>query len=118
MKDLNKGKRQKAQRRRIRTRARMQGTASRPRLSVFRSLSHISVQAIDDNQRVTILAASDKEIKAKGKKTEIAMLVGDLVGKKLNDKKIKEVIFDRGAYKYHGRVKMLADGLRKAGIKF
>lgn len=118
MKDLNKVKRQKINRRRIRTRARILGTASRPRLSVFRSLSHIFVQAIDDSRRVTLLAASDKEIELKGKKTEIALAVGELMGKKLSDKKIKTVIFDRGAYKYHGRVKMLADGLRKTGIKF
>lgn len=119
MKDRNKQKRQLAIRRKRRTRANINGTASKPRVSVFRSLAHISVQAIDDVKATTLLAASDKEIKAtKKNKTDIAALVGEAFGKKLADKKIKNIIFDKGAYKYHGRVKALADGIRKQGIKF
>ncbi len=118
MKDLNKAKVQKIVRRRIRTRAKMQGTASKPRVSVFRSLMHIYAQAINDDAKTTLVAASDKELKASAKKQDLAAQVGELLGKKLQDKKISQVIFDRGAYKYHGRVKMLAEGLRKSGIKF
>ncbi|MBT6691285.1 50S ribosomal protein L18 [Candidatus Parcubacteria bacterium] len=118
MKDLNKIKQEKFFRRQRRTRAQITGTTSKPRLSVFRSLLHISAQAIDDVGKKTLVAASDKEIKAKGNKSEIAALVGELLGKKLTEKKISKIIFDKGAYKYHGRVKALADGLRKSGINF
>ena len=118
MKDLNKVKLQKIVRRRIRTRAKMQGTATKPRVSVFRSLVHIYAQAINDDAKVTLVAASDQELKTTAKKQDLAAQVGELLGKKLQDKKISQVIFDRGAYKYHGRVKMLAEGLRKSGIKF
>ena len=118
MKDKNKQKKQHAIRRQRRTRSNINGTATKPRVSVFRSLSHISVQAIDV-KAVTLVAASDKEIKATKKtKTELATLVGEAFGKKLADKKIKEIIFDKGSYKYHGRIKALADGIRKQGIKF
>lgn len=118
MKDQNKVKQAKYLRRQIRTRAKMSGTAKKPRLSVFRSLSHISAQAIDDIKGVTIVSASDKELTTKATKVEKALALGEILGKKLVDKKISEIIFDRGAYKYHGRVKSLAEGLRKAGIKF
>lgn len=119
MKDLNKVKREKFYRRQKRTRVQMIGTADKPRLSVFRSLLHISIQAIDDVNKKTIVAASDKELKAKkGNKTEIAAEVGKLIGDKLNDKKIGQAIFDKGAYKYHGRIKALADAIRDKGIKF
>ncbi len=118
MKDANKIKSAKILRRRIRTRAKIEGTSLKPRLSVFRSLLHIYVQAIDDVKSMTIATASDKEIKVKGKKAEIAAQVGELMGKKLAEKNIKQAIFDKGAYKYHGRVQALADGIRKGGIKF
>lgn len=118
MRDLNKVKGQKIIRRRIRTRAKMQGTALKPRVSVFRSLLHIYAQAINDDAKLTIAAVSDQELKKTAKKQELATAVGELLGKKLQDKKISQIIFDRGAYKYHGRVKMLAEGLRKSGIKF
>lgn len=118
MKDHNKVKQAKYLRRQIRTRAKMSGTAKKPRLTVFRSLSHIYAQAIDDAKGVTIVAASDQELTVKSKKMEQALALGEILGQKLADKKISEIIFDRGAYKYHGRVKSLADGLRKAGIKF
>lgn len=120
MKDLNKIKRTNFFRRQRRTRVKMTGTSVKPRLSVFRSLIHISVQAIDDVKGKTLVAASDQEITAKTKMSKIdkAGLVGELVGKKLMAKKISNIIFDKGAYKYHGRVKALADGIRKAGLKF
>ena len=118
MKDTNKVKKVRFFRRQRRARARINGTSSRPRLSVFRSLQHVYVQAIDDVNKTTLVAASDKEIKTKAKPTDIAFQVGELFGKKLADKKISSAIFDKGAYKYHGRVKSLADGIRKSGIKF
>ncbi|MFA5126656.1 MAG: 50S ribosomal protein L18 [Patescibacteria group bacterium] len=118
MKNLNKVKRDQAFRRQRRTRAKIVGTATKPRLSVFRSLSHVSAQAIDDIKRVTLVAAADTELSTKGKKTDIALALGELMGKKLQAKKISQIIFDRGAYKYHGRVKAIAEGLRKSGIKF
>jgi len=119
MKNLNKLKRLKFFRRQRRTRAKIKGTGLKPRLSVFRSLRNISVQAIDDFQQETLAAASSKELKKKkGKGREIAKLVGELMGQKLKEKKIKEAVFDRGAYKYHGRVKALAEGLRKMKINF
>ncbi|MBT4349894.1 50S ribosomal protein L18 [bacterium] len=118
MKDVNKVKKAKFFRRQRRTRAKMIGTATKPRMSVFRSLLHIYVQAIDDVNSLTLAAASDKDIKEKGKKADIAAKVGETFGKKLADKKITEGIFDKGAYKYHGRVKALADGIRKSGINF
>lgn len=118
MKDHNKVKQAKVLRRRIRTRAKLFGTATKPRVSVFRSLSHIYAQAIDDAKRVTIVAAKDVELKLKAKKVDQAMALGELLGQKLSDKKISEIIFDRGSYRYHGRVKSVAEGLRKAGIKF
>jgi len=118
MKDKNKLKKNNFVRRQRRSRAKITGTASKPRVSVFRSLMHISVQAIDDIERKTLLAVSDKTITAKGNKTEKAALLGEDFGKKLKDKKIESIIFDKGAYKYHGRVKALADGIRKADINF
>ncbi len=119
MKDLNKVKREKSLRRARRTRAGIVGTSKKPRLSVFRSLANISVQAIDDVNHKTLLTASSKELKdKKGTGVEIANLVGELMGKKLNEKKITLAIFDKGAYKYHGRVKSLADGIRKMKINF
>ncbi len=119
MKNLNKIKREHTERRKRRTRAKIVGTAKQPRLSVFRSLSAIYAQAIDDVKSKTLVAVSIKELKAKkGTKIEIAGLIGELMGKKLKAKKISSVIFDKGAYKYHGRVKALAEGIRKAGIKF
>jgi len=101
----------------------VEGTASRPRLCVFRSLNHIYAQVIDDEKRHTLVTAStlDTEIKseADGKaKSAQAQLVGSLVAKRALDNGIKEVVFDRGGYKYHGRVKALAEAARKAGLKF
>ena len=110
-------------RRHARVRAKVEGTAARPRLCVFRSLNHIYAQVIDDRQGHTLAAAStiDPELtgelsgKAKAGKAE---LVGSLVAKRTLAKGIKEVVFDRGGYKYHGRVKALAEATRQAGLKF
>ncbi len=119
MKDAVKIKREKYLRRQRRSRAKVQGTAQKPRLTVFRSLTHIYVQAVDDVASKTLVAASDKELKGvKGTGVELADKVGELMGQKLKDKKITEAVFDKGAYKYHGRVKALADGVRKSGINF
>jgi len=110
-------------RRHARVRARLSGNAGSPRLCVFRSLNHIYAQVIDDEQGHTLVTAStlDAEIKAgvNGKnKSARAELVGSLVAKRALDKGIKQVVFDRGGYKYHGRVKALAEAARKAGLKF
>ncbi len=99
------------------------GTAERPRVSVFKSNRHIFVQAIDDENRKTIVSASDIILKAGAKakiasnKTETAQKIGDLLAAKMQEKKIKEAIFDRGGFAYHGRIKAIADSLRKGGIK-
>ncbi|MBM3154315.1 MAG: 50S ribosomal protein L18 [Chloroflexi bacterium] len=110
-------------RRHARLRTRVCGTGVRPRLSVFRSLNHIYAQIIDDTAGRTLVSAStlDKEISEKingKKKTESAELVGGLVAKRALDKGIKTIVFDRGGYKYHGRVKALAESARKAGLEF
>lgn len=101
-----------------RTRARIHGTAERPRMSVKRSLKHIYVQLINDDSGTTLAAASDKDLSTKGKSVEIALAVGEVIGKKAMEAGITSVIFDRGAYKFHGRVAALAEGARKAGLNF
>ncbi len=111
------------QRRHARVRAKVEGTTSRPRLCVFRSLNHIYAQVIDDSQGHTLTFAStlDPEIKEEvaGKlKTGKAELVGSLIAKRALSKGINQVVFDRGGYKYHGRVKALAEASRKEGLKF
>lgn len=110
-------------RRHLRVRKKIFGTPERMRLNVFRSLKHIYVQVIDDSTGNTIASAStlDNEIKSDLKnksKKEQAELVGSLVAKRAQDKGIKQVVLDRGGYKYHGRVKSLADGAREAGLRF
>jgi large subunit ribosomal protein L18 len=107
----------------MRVRARLIGTTSRPRLCVFRSLKNIQAQIIDDSGGRTLVAASslDAEIKSKitgKKKTEIAEQVGVLIAKRAGEKGIKQIAFDRGGYKYHGRVKALAEAARKNGLDF
>jgi large subunit ribosomal protein L18 len=87
-------------------------------VSAFRSLKHISAQVIDDTQGKTILAVSDALVKDKGNKSEIATKVGELLGKQLKEKKITQIVFDRAGFKYHGRIKALAEGIRKSGITF
>ena len=110
-------------RRHIRVRRKISGTAERPRLCVFRSSNNIYAQIIDDTNRVTLVAASSLEEAVKsavnhtGNK-DAAKKVGELVAKKAVEKGITEVVFDRGGYIYHGRVKELAEGAREAGLKF
>lgn len=106
-----------------RVRAKISGTADRPRLNVFRSLGHIYAQVIDDVAGHTLVAAStiDRELREQvnGKsKAEAAKLVGTLIAHRAQAVGIKTVVFDRGGYKYHGRVKALADGAREAGLEF
>ncbi len=111
-------------RRTMRTRARLQRLASdRPRLSVFRSGKHIYAQIIDDKTGTTLASASslDKDLKGSlktGADSSAAAEVGKLVAKRAAEKGIGEVFFDRGGYKYHGRVKALADGAREGGLSF
>ena len=112
-----KAKNQTRIRRHARVRAKISGTASRPRISVARSLSHIYVQMIDDADRKTILSVRDTEVKAGKSKIETALAVGKLLAQKAAEKKIAEAVFDKGMYKYHGRVKAVADGAREAGLK-
>ena len=104
-------------------RKKLSGTGERPRLRVFRSSKHIYVQAIDDNSGVTLAAASTIDKGLKGelsglKKREQAEKVGELLGKRLAEKGVSAVVFDRGGFRYHGRVAAVADGARKAGLKF
>jgi large subunit ribosomal protein L18 len=111
------------ERRHRRVRRKIRGTAARPRLCVFRSLSHIYVQVIDDDAGRTLTAASDKEndlaSQSNGKtKTAVAGLVGQLIGQRARQKGIEQVVFDRGGYRFHGRVKALADAAREAGLRF
>ncbi len=116
-------KRDARRRRHNRVRKTVRGNAARPRLSVFRSLTSIYAQVIDDDSGNTLAAAStlDGEVKASidGKnKTEQAGLVGEVVAKRALALGIDKIVFDRGGYKYHGRVKALADGMRRTGVKF
>lgn len=104
-------------RRKVRIRARVTGTAERPRLSVHRSLKQITAQVIDDAAGKTLVAVSTKEAKAKSN-VEGAKKAGELLAKKAKDAGITAVVFDRNAYKYHGRVKALADGAREGGLQF
>jgi large subunit ribosomal protein L18 len=109
------------QRRHERVRKIVSGTAERPRLAVYRSLTHIYAQVIDDAQGRTLVAASDLEqaLRAgKGNKSERAKAVGSAVAKKALDAGVTQVVFDRGGNRFHGRVKALADAAREAGLKF
>jgi len=118
---LVKARKALREKRHRRIRKKIKGTAERPRLSVFRSLRHIYAQLVDDEQGRTILGVSSlsPEVRdLKGTKTEIAKAVGLLLGKKALEKGVRMVVFDRGGYKYHGRVKALADGAREAGLVF
>lgn len=103
--------------RHARIRAVMQGTADRPRLVVFRSLKHISAQLVDDRHGRTLVSVADLKT-AKGTKAERAAVVGRQLAELALAKKISRVVFDRGGYKFHGRVKALADAARQAGLIF
>ncbi|MEK9154921.1 MAG: 50S ribosomal protein L18 [Patescibacteria group bacterium] len=116
-------KNKKVIRRKIRTRAKISGTKERPRLSVFRSNNYTFAQLIDDESKNTMIGASTKDIKKSGakekkSKTAAAESLGELIGKKALEKGIKKIIFDRGPYKYHGRIKSVAEGAKKGGLQF
>ena len=110
--------------RQLRTRSKIKGTQKRPRLSVFRSNQFIYAQIINDEKGETLVGVSEKEIPAKanpsagGGKIEKAKNLGLLLAKKADAKKIKEVVFDRGGYAYHGRIQSVAQGAREGGLKF
>lgn len=104
-----------------RIRKRVQGTPERPRLCVYRSLNHIYAQIIDDSKGMTLVAASTVEKDQKGKSggnIEAAKSVGKMIAERAKEKGIETVVFDRGGYLYHGRIKSLAEAAREAGLKF
>ena len=110
-------------RRKKRTRAKIYGTAEKPRLSVFRSNRHTYAQLINDENGKTLASASTKEIKkskVKGQMSKVALAeqLGELLAKKAVEKGIDKIIFNRGKYKYHGRIKMVAESARKGGLRF
>ncbi|HFC98058.1 MAG TPA: 50S ribosomal protein L18 [Thermosulfurimonas dismutans] len=114
-------------RRKKRVRKKVFGTPERPRLSVYRSVKHIYAQIIDDTRGHTLVAASSlspeirerwEELKKEGGKTAVARAVGELIGRRALEAGIRKVVFDRGGFKYHGRVKALAEGARSAGLEF
>lgn len=110
-------------RRHIRVRKKVEGTPERPRLAVFRSLSHIYAQVVDDRAGRTLVAASDLEPAVRAqvegkKKTERAEIVGAVLAQRAREKGVTRVVFDRGGFKYHGRVKALAEAARKGGLEF
>jgi large subunit ribosomal protein L18 len=103
-----------------RIRRKLAGTAERPRLAVFRSVAHIYAQVIDDTAGATMVSASsvDKGAKTNGGNVAAAKAIGKLVAERAKEKGVKSVVFDRGGYQYHGRVKALADAAREAGLEF
>jgi large subunit ribosomal protein L18 len=103
-------------RRHLRLRASLTGTTVRPRLVVFRSLKHIAAQLVDDQARRTLLAVSDQGIE--GTKTQRASEVGKRLATRAKESGVSKVVFDRAGYRYHGRVKALADGAREGGLEF
>jgi large subunit ribosomal protein L18 len=103
-----------------RIRRKLAGTAERPRLAIYRSVAHIYAQVIDDSQGATLVAASsvDKGGKTNGGNLAAAKAIGKILAERAKEKGIKAVVFDRGGYRYHGRVKALADAARAAGLEF
>jgi large subunit ribosomal protein L18 len=124
MPDLNRKQKYKARKNRHRrVRSRVQGTAERPRLNVFRSNDNIFAQVIDDDKGHTLVSAStiDTDVRddaAEKSKVDAARLVGKVLGERAKEAGIDTVVFDRGGYQYHGRVAALAEGAREAGLKF
>lgn len=115
-----KSKKEQREKRHRKVRAKIHGTKDRPRLCIFKSNKHIYVQIINDDKGFTLVFTSDLEVKdsKKDKKIDLAQKVGKLIANKAKDKKITKVVFDRGGFKYHGRVKTLADEARKQGLQF
>lgn len=123
MSNMMKEKTQARERRHRRVRGRVEGTPERPRLNVFRSLANIYAQVIDDSSGTTLVSAStiDKDIAAQvagKKKVEAAKIVGQVLAERAKNAGINQVVFDRGGYKYHGRVAALAEGAREGGLEF
>lgn len=121
MKNVQKIKQSIKARRVKRARAKIFGTKERPRLTIYKSLKHLQAQAINDEKGATLVAVSDFDLKTTRKSrkpAEIAKEIGGLMAKKLQEKKIGKVIFDRRGYKYHGIVKIFADAVRENGIQF
>ncbi len=112
----NASHKEKRIRRHRRIRARVYGTASRPRLSVFRSNRFLQAQLIDDEKGKTLIGITDAALKAKGAKVDHARLLGETVAKRAKEIGITNVVFDRGGYRYHGRVKAFADAVRNGGV--
>ncbi len=110
--------------RKMRIHKKVQGTSERPRLAVFRSLQHIYAQIIDDSLGKTLLTVSDlspkvrEQLKPEHKKTDKSEIVGSVVAQLARERGIQQVVFDRSGYRYHGRVKALAEAARKAGLEF
>jgi large subunit ribosomal protein L18 len=106
--------------RKTKVRAKKRSVTQKPRLSVYRSNKYIYAQVIDDISQKTIVAVSEKELKTKTKMTKIdkSKEIGLLIAKKAAAKKVNEIVFDRGSYRYHGRVKAVAEGAREGGLKF
>ena len=122
-----KDKQLKRKKRHIRVRSKVVGTSKIPRLCVFRSNKHVYAQIIDDEKGHIFVSASDLELKNKKNsrvpkelkaKVAVAYMVGQLIAQRAGEKKIKKIVFDRGGYKYHGRVKALAEGARSGGLDF
>ena len=116
-----KAKRENRIKRHTRIRAKVKGTKETPRVSVFRSNKHLFVQVIDDLTGKTLMSSivkSKVKSSVKGNKSEVATKTGEMIAEKAKAAGISKIIFDRGGYKYHGRVKALADGLRKGGLEF
>ena len=116
-------RRKARERRHVHVRKHVSGTPERPRLNVFRSLNHIYVQVIDDTAGLTLVSSSTVDREVRGQladisKTDQAKVVGRIVAERALDKGITQVVFDRGGYRYHGRVKALAEAAREAGLQF
>ena len=117
---MRKARRQMRHRR---VRRKITGTTDRPRMAVFRSLNHIYVQVIDDSRGHTVAAASSLEPEIRGKvngsrKSQVSAMVGTLIAERATEQGVKDVVFDRGGFKYHGRTKALADAAREGGLVF
>ena len=115
---MKRTKQQSRQRIHLRVRKKVNGTSERPRLSVYRSNKEIYCQIIDDLKGHTLVAASSRDNARTGNKTEQAKAVGQLIAERAKSAGIENVVFDRGGYLYHGRVKALADGAREGGLNF
>ncbi|HTI65544.1 MAG TPA: 50S ribosomal protein L18 [Gemmatimonadaceae bacterium] len=117
MPGIAKSREQKRSRRHLRVRKKVSGTSERPRLVVFRSLKHITAQLVDDVSRRTLATVSSTDLET-GKKTQKSLEVGKRIAARAKDAGITKVVFDRAGYKYHGRVKAVADGAREGGLEF